>query len=387
MKRILTLFMFLAITTLSANAASEKNNVLNSIQIDSLKDTYNITLNTTSKVDIKRTVQSSNNIILNLKNVKPAKTINTIYKNAAEVDSVTVEPVGNGLNILIKANNVSNAAITSETEEDTLEVQNSKSVLIPSQKSTKNKQKDNSNSIHLSAPINAYMPVYHEENIIDEEDIETPSLALGLLAKIKNILSQGNISDIITTGLITIILFCGVKLFKKEEPETAIGLTQSLKDREMSLYKDISMRNEFRGPMSLENSVPSLLNNQPESTPIAKRSALQNNIKPNVNINTGYGLKAYRDGLKNPYMTSDILTKSIEKPAPVQSPIKSRTIPTMNSRVQSLKQPVVNTQQTTASNIDSMKFLQSMTQIYEKNGRADLAKGLKAGMLKAKANV
>ena len=55
-------------------------------------------------------------------------------------------------------------------------------------------------------------------------------------------------------------------------------------------------------------------------------------------------------------------------------------------RVNSLKQPV-KTQQTTASNIDSMKFLQSMTQIYEKNGRPDLAKGLKAGMLKAKANV
>ena len=33
-----------------------------------------------------------------------------------------------------------------------------------------------------------------------------------------------------------------------------------------------------------------------------------------------------------------------------------------------------------------MKFLESMTQIYEKNGRSDLAQGLKAGMLKAKAN-
>lgn len=390
MKRILTLLMFLAITTLSANAEVEKSNVLNSIQIDSLKDTYNITLNTRSKVDIKRTIQSNNNIILNLKNVKPATTINTVYKNAAEVDSIMVEPAGNGLNISIRANNISNAAITSETEEDTLEVQNSKSVLVPSTKSTKNKQKDNSNSIHLSAPMNAYMPVYHEDNnILDEEDEEKSSfgLGLGLLAKIKNILSQGNVSDIITTGLITLILFCGIKLFKKEEPETAIGLTQSLKDREMSLYKDIAMRNEFRGPMSLENSASTLLN-QPESTPIATRSALHNNIKTNVNVNVnaGYGLKAYRDSLKNPYMSSDILSRPIENPAPMQPSIKSRTIPTINSRVQSLKQPV-KTQQTTASNIDSMKFLQSMTQIYEKNGRPDLAKGLKAGMLKAKANV
>jgi hypothetical protein len=36
------------------------------------------------------------------------------------------------------------------------------------------------------------------------------------------------------------------------------------------------------------------------------------------------------------------------------------------------------------TNIDSIKFLESMTKIYEKNGRSDLAQGLKANMKKAK---
>ena len=53
----------------------------------------------------------------------------------------------------------------------------------------------------------------------------------------------------------------------------------------------------------------------------------------------------------------------------------------INRPVQNVSTPVAK-----ASNIDSMKFLESMTQIYEKNGRSDLAQGLKAGMLKAKAN-
>ena len=54
----------------------------------------------------------------------------------------------------------------------------------------------------------------------------------------------------------------------------------------------------------------------------------------------------------------------------------------INRPVQNMSAPVAK-----ASNIDSMKFLESMTQIYEKNGRTDLAQGLKAGMLKAKSNV
>ncbi len=48
-----------------------------------------------------------------------------------------------------------------------------------------------------------------------------------------------------------------------------------------------------------------------------------------------------------------------------------------------------NTIQKTAAapkttNIDSMKFLESMTKIYEKNGRTDLAQGLKSNMQKAR---
>ena len=161
MKRLITTLMILVATAMSANAANEaKMNVLNSIEIDSLKDTYNITLDTKSEANMKRTIQSSNNMILTLKNIKPSKSLNTIYKNAAEVDSVMVEPVGdNALNIIIQANNIANSAITFNTEESTLETSNNKSVLGGTTKKS-NKKHSNKDKIVLSAPVDAYAPVY-----------------------------------------------------------------------------------------------------------------------------------------------------------------------------------------------------------------------------------
>lgn len=384
MKRLLTALFILTVTTLSANAATNKENILNSIQIDSLKDTYSITLNTQSEADVKRTIQSQDNMILTIKNVKPSKSLNTVYKNAAEVDSVMVEPVGDkDLNISIQAKNISNSAITVEAEETELQAINNKSVIKP-----KKHKKDKGESITLSAPMDSYMPVYDEE-IDEEEDNSGLATATGFLAKIKEILSQGNTSNIITTGLIGLILFCGIKLFKKDEPETAIGLAQSLKEREINLYKDLSMRRQVAGPMSLERPASTL--------PIANQQPIANQpLKPSINANAGYGMRAYQASNKNPYMTTDIMMKKAVSPSQVAQaqvkpqPAQPRTMSTVGSRVNvNMNRPIQNSMNTVAkaSNIDSMKFLESMTKIYEKNGRADLAQGIKAGMLKAKSNI
>ena len=389
MKRLITTLMIIAMTALSANA-TEKSNVLNAIQIDSLKSTYNITLNTDTDVDVKRTIQSSDNMILTLKNIKPAKSLNTVYKNAAEVDSVMVEEVGNNvLNISIKARNISNSAVNVEPEK--AEVLSTQSVITP-----KKHKKVKKESIELASPVDSYMPVYNDD--LDDLDEENNFAGLGLLAKIKNILSQGNISNIITAGLIGIILFCGIKLFKKEEPETVVGLAQSLKEREMNLYKDLSMNRGLSETMSLNN--PVVPNVAPKEQPVAP-------VRPMINANAGYGLRAYKSSSRNPYMSADntMMQKSVQPQVqPTVAPQvnvnrtvkpQMRTMSTVGSRVNNpinnlnINRPVQNSMNNVAkaSNIDSMKFLDSMAKIYEKNGRSDLAQGLKAGMLKAKADI
>ena len=379
MKRLITALFILFVTALSTSAA-EKENILNAIQIDSLKDTYNITLSTLSETDVKRTIQSSDNMILTLKNIKPAKSMNTIYKSAAEIDSIMVEPVGeNNLNIIVKAKNISNAAVIVEPEE--VATVSDKSVITP-----KKHKKSKKESIVLAAPVGAYAPVYKDEENIDDIEEEN-TFVTALLAKVKEILSQGNTSNIITTGLIGLILFCGIKLFKKEEPETVVGLAQSLKERENALYKDMSMYNNTRLQLP--------------QTPNTFSMPKETSVNKPVNLNSGYGLRAYKSSTKSPYMSADntMMQKqtSSMQAAPQKTTPKPRMVATAGSRLGNVSAPQglggsnlvhnLSRTQTTASNIDSMRFLESMTKIYEKNGRSDLAQGLKAGMLKAKSNI
>lgn len=367
MKRILTLIVILSATILSASAADVKSNILNSIQIDSLNNTYSITLNSLRELDVKRTEQSPDDMILTLKNVKPAKSLNTIYRNAAEVNSIMVEPVGeNNLNIIIKAKNISNAAVSTSAEETELQASNNKSVLTP-----KKQKKAKKDIITLASPITAYMPVYEED--IEEIDSAASFIpSFGFIEKIKSLLTSGNNSNIITTGLVGLIILCSIKLFKKEEKEPVIGLTQSLKEREMNLYKDLALTREAQMTNSMQQ------NNLRAPLP-----------KTNINANAGYGMKAYQSSSRNPYMSSDIVTRraglnqtsaSVIKPQPkVMSTVGSR----VNQTSSTMQMRNLNKANATPSNIDSIKFLESMTKIYEKNGRSDLAQGLKSGMLKA----
>ena len=53
-------------------------NVLQTIEIVPVKDTYNIVLTADNSVDIKKNVQASNRITLNMKNIRASKTLNTI---------------------------------------------------------------------------------------------------------------------------------------------------------------------------------------------------------------------------------------------------------------------------------------------------------------------
>ena len=95
MKRVLLLvtMMFSVLTALA------DENVLQTIEIEPVKDTYNIVLVSDKAVDVKKTVQGSNKITLTMKDIRASKTLNTIYNNVSNVDTVMVEPQGNGISI------------------------------------------------------------------------------------------------------------------------------------------------------------------------------------------------------------------------------------------------------------------------------------------------
>ncbi len=348
MKRVLLLFGLI----FSITSAFAAENVLQTIEIEPVKDTYNIVLVSDKAVDVKKTVQGSNKITLTMKDIRASKTLNTIYNNVSNVDSVMVEPQGNGLKIFFQADNASASTVTFDALVAAAPV------------------KTSTQSLKLNNPIESYAPIYNETF----EEAKTSSLfdrlkSSSAVADIKDSIDEDTASEtankMVSFGLLGLLAFSVIRLFKRKETDMKIGLAHSLTDREIGMHK------------AAQQMQPAYV--APE--------------KPFTTVN--YGLNAYQRESRNPYETEpvqfhnprlrsyvtpaqqEVVAQTISRPAPT----KVATMP--QAQVKKMTTPV-NTAPVNQSNpnIDNLKFLESMTAIYEKSGRHDLARGLKASLNK-----
>lgn len=349
MKRTL-LFLGLCMSMLSVFA---EDNVLQSIEIVPVKDTYNIVLVSDKAVDVKKSVQAPNKITLDLKNIRASQTLNTVYNNVSNVDTVMVEPAGNGISIFFQAENAQGASVSFDS-------------LAPVMPKKTDKQ-----TLKLNSPIESYAPIYREDLASEKTSnlfnkLKNSSAVEG----IKDSVDEDTVSDTagkaFSFGLVGLLAFAVVRLFKRKEPDMKIGLSQSLNEREIEMYRG--------------------------AQPIG--SSYVNVEKPFTTVN--YGLNAYQRENRNPYETEAM---------PIHNPrLRNYTNPVAAQNVQTISQPApqrpavqtavqpavrknttpVNTAPVNQSNpnIDNLKFLESMTAIYEKSGRHDLAQGLKASLSK-----
>ena len=358
-----TLLFFGLILSMLTVCAEE--NVLQSIEIVPVKDTYNIVLTADKSVDVKKSVKDSNKITLNLKGIRASKTLNTIYNDAPNVDTVMVENTSNGVNIFFQAENAENASIAFDSIAPI-------AAPAPSPKQ----------QVKLNSPIESYAPIYREETSASSAAATTSALFKKITQKSTLLApeledSVNDVSDtankIFSYGIVGLLAFGVIKLFKRREPDMKIGLSQSLNEREVNMYK---------GANPLQNSYT-------------------NAEKPFTTVN--YGLNAYKKENQNPYeqeqpvkfhnqrmyqyvsplLRNQMAQASMQQQlaqqrqnvatmtAPVQQPIKKHTTP-VNTAPVNQGNP----------NIDNLKFLESMTAIYEKSGRHDLAQGLKASLSK-----
>lgn len=365
------LLMFVISFCLTGNNVFASDNVLQAIQVDGVKDSYNIILKSDDVAELKKTVQAPNKMVLNLNGIRASKTINTIYNNTSSVDSVVVEPTGeDSVKISIQGDNVGAAGVHFDTLKTPL------GVLDKTQK-----QEKKSDELILNGPMESYKPVYNNN---DEEETGLALAGASASKYIKKILKNEKISWMITFGLFAVILVIGLKFIKGKDSDIKVGLTQSLKDREIDLYRSLGASSELTGATAGINQT---------STPQAN-----------------YGIKAYQQGTRSPYLSAEV-----QRPRPAVNPMKSapsatsinlqQGIQSASLRPQSqniasnlaqgtmqntMSKPVQSAPASArpkAANIDSMKFLESMTKIYEKNGRSDLAQGLKTNMKKAKMNL
>ena len=347
MKKIL-LFLGMFVSILAAGA---EENVLQTIEIVPVKDTYNIVLVSDRAVDVKKTVKAPNQITLDLKDIRASKTLNTIYNNVSNVDTVMVEPAGNGVSIFFQAENAQGASVSFD----------SLAPAIPS----KSEQK-----VHLGNPVESYAPIYKEELAQEKTStlfnrLKNSSAVEGIRENIDEDTVSDTANKVFSFGLVGILVFAVIRLFKRKEPDMKIGLSQGLNEREIEMY---------RGPQPIGSSYVNV-------------------EKPFTTVN--YGLNAYQRENRNPY----------ESEAPIHNQrLRNYVNPSYNQNVQTVSQPApersisqtavqaqvrknttpVNTAPVNQSNpnIDNLKFRESMTAIYEKSGRHDLAQGLKASLSK-----
>lgn len=346
MKRVLLLFglMFSMLNVMA------DENVLQSIEIEPVKDTFNIVLVSDKAVDVKKSVQASNKITLTMKDIRASKTLNTIYNNVSNVDTVLVEPQGNGIRIFFQADNAAASTITFDA-------------LVASAPAKTNK------NLTLNNPIESYAPIYKE----NYEEVKTSSLFDKLkassVATIKDSIDEDTTSDtankFVSYGLVGLLAFAVIRLFKRREPEMKIGLSQSLTDREINLHKEAL---SYRQPVMPE--------------------------KPFSTVN--YGLNAYQKENRNPYETTPVqfhnprlreyanqATQDFVVAQPASRPVQTQTMTAAQPQVKKMTTPVNSAPVNQSNpNIDNLKFLESMTAIYEKSGRHDLARGLKASLSK-----
>lgn len=366
------LLMFIIGFCLGGNNVFASDNVLQAVQINGVDDSYNIILKSDDVAEIRKTVQAPNKMVILLKGIRASKTINTIYNNTASVDSVVVEPTGDdSVKILIQAANVEGAKIHFDSLKTPL------GVLGNSGAQAKSK-----GEITLSGPMNSFRPVYKEGNNEEETTFSLANSGGSIIAYAKKIMNNEKLSWMVTFGLFAILILCGMKLIKGKDNEIKIGLSQSLHEREIDLYKGLGVANMGNANANLAGQQA----NQQMTGSMAQRNA----------SNANYGLKSYQNGVRSPYATPEI-----QRPRPM-APVQPATPASVSQQVLrsvQAKQPLQNVMQNTiqktapaassapkTTNIDSMKFLESMTKIYEKNGRADLAQGLKTNMKKAQMN-
>ena len=110
LKNILTL-LFLSIGIM----AQASDNFLNSVVISKNDGQTSVILRTDEITKIKRNVESSNEVVLTLKNIKQSDDIDTLYKNISDVNGLIIQSYGNDLKLYIEAPEISKADIVFDT--------------------------------------------------------------------------------------------------------------------------------------------------------------------------------------------------------------------------------------------------------------------------------
>ena len=101
-------------TTFSSAFAAD--NFLNTVVLEGTGSSYNIILRSDAVASVRRVVENSNKIVLDIKGLTSSDNMSTVYKNTSAANGVIVENVGsNAIRIYVQGKNISSANIIFDT--------------------------------------------------------------------------------------------------------------------------------------------------------------------------------------------------------------------------------------------------------------------------------
>lgn len=332
-----------------------------------LEGAYQLTIKADAPIEYKTKVKSQDSIYFDLKNAVTVDNLDTIYDDVSDIDGVIVQQLENKVRIYVNGLNTQNTKLVFKTAQ-----QNASA------------PKD---EVVLNRPLREYMPVVDTEEVFDEninwdENSFNPE---HLLASFFGLFEgKADMTLMVCLSLLVLSIVISKKVFAKiklqEEP--LIGLSSAYQ-------KDFEQTEEIKQMPALNK--PSK-QKQPQVNPALKYasnnySSILPKQKPrmaNTNaIKQNYALGAYQNSQKNPYITKTHNAQPLKYPNRAGSFAQSSNsfVTKPQVRATNVSSPKANV------SADNIKFLESVTKIYEQSGRADLAQGLREGVHKRKTAV
>lgn len=392
----------------SPSYAAYTGAVLSEIEINPYHaDSYQITVRTDKDIPVEKIVNSDNEIVLDLKNTRPAKFVNTIYNNASKVNHVVVQSVSNNrVKILMQGLNMSASKITLDTKgeglnlpeeaptvnltgpdvvnsqntaktatEETITAKNPEQIVNntePAVAETPVEETKSSEEIILQHPVNKFKPIDTVEELTEEETDSSLGLMQGSMIStvVQKVFNTSNLDWLLRLSVFIFLIIGGIKLFKPKKKNIKIDLSGDLRSREVDLFKELNNKKGLIGPGLSDYSRKEVIK------------------KPGYSSISNYGIKEYQNSQIPPYNINAQPVSKINN-APGRPVANDALLRSLNTQNRTLPRPtgskITNKDINNAKvNIDSQRFLETMAKIYEKSGRRDLAQGIKHNILKNK---
>ncbi len=389
-KKTFSIISFIALFFCAINSAHAEQNIISSVVISKAKDNsdaYELNIDSTQQVSYKARIENDESIYFDLKNSTLASNIGTIYDDVSNIDNVVVKQLDrNKVRIYVEGKNAKNTELVFVNSLFDLSKEPGKKVVI-------------------NRPISDYKPTHYSSDLENQEDIQAwddnsfnlSHLGTSILEELKN--GSGGIV-LIFLFLSIIIAVVAKSIAKKlsQDTEPLIGLNSNYLNNniEPKTKQNKTKYQEKENFNDINNRQKALLLAQQELNKAHQKyqnyieNKYKGNYKPkSINIDAikkGIAINQYQKTNKNPYLDQEVIKikkDSIQiPPRPKLNPKTEFTSPYIQRKSTST---LNNTKKTELK--PNMKFLESVTKIYEQSGRGDLANGLKNSITKAKQSI